>query len=204
MKSQSLLVVVLAVLVGLGVIIALGSFGLIAWLVPMTSTTVTSTPGSFDSGEGCAKGPEGTIPLINQDHGYCVRYLEGFTESYPTFAITKLVGQTPAQESNHAELHIEMTPSEDRTADMVADELLAEYASSVPGSNVVRSAITLGDEAAVLLESVPGQDMSRKVIAVYGERLFILTFLPWNKDSSIVSQQLVELYSMVVETWEFH
>lgn len=163
-----------------------------------------AVPGEFDSGEGCAEGPEGSIPMINQDHGYCLRYLEGFTEEYPSATMAALIGQTPLQEPNHSQLYIEVTPAEGRSADEVADAIVADVASALPGHEVARTPITLSGEPAVLLENMPGQEFSRQIIAVHGDRLYKLTFAPWNNDGSRIAEQLGELYGIVLETFEFH
>ena len=63
--------------------------------------------------------------------------------------------------------------------------------------------MSLGGEAAVMLDQVPGQDVSRQVLAVYGDRLYKLTFVPANEDAGEVYEKMESLYAVVIDSWRF-
>lgn len=160
----------------------------------------TATPGEFPSGEGCDEGPEGTIPMINQDHGYCLRYLDGFEESYPNKDEAVLSGPVPST-GTQAQVFIMVSNAEGKTAQQIADGIMAE--AQVINPNVTQSNITFAGEPAVMLDGVPGQDFSRQVIVVSGERAYQLSFVPWDETAASFSQ-LEKLYNTILTTFEFH
>lgn len=71
-------------------------------------------------------------------------------------------------------LAIAVSAAEGRTAEHVADALVAEMA----GFAIQRSAAEIAGEQAVILDNVPGQDLNRRVLIVRNDRLYDLTFSP--------------------------
>jgi hypothetical protein len=169
---------------------------------PTASPTAepTTTPTEVSSGEGCENGPAGTVPLINQDHGYCLRYTEGFEVSYPTKDDTALIG--PVVEGGaRALIYITVSAASGQTAQQIAEPVIEEASPLIP--NLPVSEITFAGEPAVMIDGLPGQDVTRKVIVVHGERAYILSLSPWTKADPSFSL-LEEAYNTIAATFEFH
>jgi len=56
--------------------------------------------------------------------------------------------------------------------------------------------------APVVLDDIYGVDVLRKVIVIHGERLYVLTFVPWVGELEEFPR-IKELYETIVSTMEF-
>ena len=82
------------------------------------------------------------------------------------------------QDVSHPKLFIQVADARGRTAEQVADAVVAEATDGLPGFEIDRPfGVTIGYEPAALLDGVPGQDLSRQVIVVHDGRAYKLVFV---------------------------
>jgi hypothetical protein len=150
------------------------------------------------STEGCTTTTTGTQFLMNEQYGYGLLYPAGYDVQHPNEHETVLfVGSLLNVEQPRA--YIKVQEAGGRTAAQVADELTAAFA----GFNIKRTNVTIGGEAAVVLDNIPGQDTSRQVVIVHDDRLYMLTFVPASEDYGEVYTQMENLYTIVLNSFEF-
>jgi len=155
-----------------------------------------------DAAQGCPA-PTGDAELLTrEDHGYCVLYPSGYSVEQPNNSETVLVvGSLLNVEEPRA--YIEVDEADDRTAEEIADALVAELESAVPDIPIERTELTIDGERAVVLDGVPGQDISRQVVVVRGGRLYILTFVPADESLGDIYTRMKNLYDTVVGSLSF-
>ena len=149
--------------------------------------------------KGCPSATTGTQLLTNEEHGYCLLYPAEYYVAYPTENGTCLAPVVDSMQCHSANAFIVVDNAAGRTASQVADALVAE----LPGFNIERASLTIADEEAVVLDNLPGQDILRKVVIVHADRLYTLTFMPWDKNRGQEYTQLENLYAMVINSFNF-
>jgi hypothetical protein len=153
-------------------------------------------------GRGCPAPTTDTELLTHTEHGYCVLYPTGYTAEHPNESETVLVvGSLLNMEQPRA--YIEVDDAAGRTAEQVADEVLAEFESVAPGFGIERAETTIKGEPAMVLEGLPGQDISRRIMIVHDERLYTLTFVPADEALGEVYAQVETLYNTVIGSFSF-
>jgi hypothetical protein len=136
--------------------------------------------------------------LTNVDHSYCLLYPTGYDLVQPNPNETViLVGSLLDVE--HPKAFINVQDAAGRSAAQVADEVEA----GMPGFAMQRSGVTIGGEEAVVLDNVPGQDLNRQLVVVHGGRLYKLTFVPADPSLGDLYARMEELYSTVVNSFQF-
>jgi len=92
---------------------------------------------------------------------------------------------------------LEISDSENRTAEKIADEEMTFAA----GVDVGRWTVTLGGEPAVVLDGMPGQALQRRVYIVHEQTLYMLGFWPARSENKAAGDQMEALYAMVTNSW---
>ena len=91
-----------------------------------------------------------------------------------------------------------------KTAEQLADELVAEAQRATPGLSVDRPfGLTIGYDEAQLLEGVPVPELSRQVLAVHEGKLYHLTFTPADPSDDKAYAQMQALYDLVVRSFRY-
>ena len=105
---------------------------------------------------------------------------------------------------NRSKVVVEVKDAGGKTAEQLADELVAEAQRATPGLSVDRPfGLTIGYEAAQLLEGVPGPELSRQVLAVHDGKLYRLTFTPEDPSGDRAHAPMQALYDLVVRSFRF-
>jgi ABC-type Fe3+-hydroxamate transport system substrate-binding protein len=134
-------------------------------------------------------------------------HLEGYTLRFPAEYNVVIYGRsacfTVAEQVEQAchvgNALIDVTDAGGLTLDQAAE---AAAAGSSPDIEVIRTEIEVGGEPAILLDRISTYDVLRKVVVMHGDRLYVLTFVPWVE--GIESFPLTEeLYETVIATLEF-
>jgi hypothetical protein len=154
-------------------------------------------------GEDCLEAKSDTQPLTFEAYNFCMLYPTGYDVDEPTEnQIVLFVGSL--LDVAHPQVFIEIQDAARRTAEQIADELVAEVQGSIPGYNVERSfGLTVGYEPAWVLENMPGQEISRQVIVVHDGRLYKLTFVPADEQAGEAYTQMESLYTTVINSFRF-
>ena len=148
--------------------------------------------------EGCPNATTGTQLLTNEQHGYCLLYPTGYDVQHPNEHETVLfVGSLLNVEQPRA--YIKVQEAGGRTTAQVADELTAAFA----GFDIKRTNVTIGGEAAVVLDNMPGQDTNRQVVIAYDDCLYMLTFVPASEDYGELYTQMETLYTVIINSFNF-
>lgn len=134
--------------------------------------------------------------------GFCLLYPNDYRPVNAVESETCFVPAGPQMACHSANLFITVETAAGRTADQAADEIVAEAESAIPGIAVQRTTLTVAGEQTVVLEGLPGVDSSRRLLIAHADRLYALTFVPWDPTAEQFDQ-LGELYGLVVDSFGF-
>lgn len=161
---------------------------------PAVAPTAANTPTAIST-----QAVEWAPRFINEDEGYTLR----FTSDYNLVLYQRSVCFTTAEGvemvCHVANAFIDVSDAEGQTLAQAAD---AVAANANPEIEVQRSEIEVGGEPAVLLDDIYAYDVLRKVVVLHGERLYVLTFVPWVPELDDFSR-INALYETIIETMEF-
>jgi hypothetical protein len=150
----------------------------------------------------CPANDPDTSPYYSLDDGYCLSYPTEWAVDKPIEHETVFVGPLP-ETGDRARVFIEVEGAAGRTASQVADALVTEVHSTLPGFPIARSEIVIGGESAVLLDGMPGQEISRQIVVVHGERLYSLTFVPADRQVGQAYTQMEAIYTALADSFVF-
>ena len=161
----------------------------VADLITPTQQVLESTPAQTSVND--------TAELFSSDRlGLCFSYPQGYTQIPYNDAVEIAAPGLPG--SDVAGLFwLEISDSQNRTAEEVADQELKYVAGLSPG----RWTVTLGGERALVLDGMPGQELQRRVYIVRQQTLYILAFWPTRSDNKAASDQMEALYAAVTSSW---
>jgi hypothetical protein len=170
--------------------------------IPATTVAVgqeVATPQAENLPVSCPETTDDLQRLYNPQHGYCLLYPVEYKVEKPSESETVLVigGLLNAGDPR---VHIVVEPAGDRTTETVADQIAAEYP---PEFGIERHRITVGGEAAEVLDLLPGQDINRRVIFTHEGLLYALMFSPVLDSDNQPNQRLESFYSQILETFTF-
>jgi hypothetical protein len=101
-----------------------------------------------------------------------------------------------------ANAFIKVEEAAGRTAGQAADAVIADQQAAIPGISIERSELTVAGEEAVALEGLSGVDASRNVVIVHADRLYWLTFIPWDETREGWAE-VETLYDTVINSFTF-
>lgn len=147
----------------------------------------------------CIRNSEETRLLINIALGYCLQYPVGYD-----MALSNEMGIMLFERSmlnpDDPMLFINVEPSDGRTVEQVADQLVADY--SVPGLEVKRASLKIDQEPAIMLDGLTGQSINRHFVVVHNDRLYHMEIMPMD-GSPEVRAQAEALYNLVIQSFNF-
>jgi hypothetical protein len=148
----------------------------------------------------CPEATAGTQLLTNEEMGYCLLYPDGYSRVDPLPYEVCLVSEESFMACHSANLMIEVEAAAGRTARQIADEIVAEAA--IPGIEIQRTYLTVSNEQAVVLEGLPGVASSRAILTVHSDRLYRLTFVPWDETGGEWAR-VESLYDVILNSFAF-
>lgn len=155
-----------------------------------------------DSARGCPEPTDDSLLHRDDEQGFCLLYPGGYRPIVAVESETCFVPAGPQMACHNANLFVTLESAAGRTADLAADELVAEAQAAVPGIDVQRTTLAVAGEQAVVLEGLPGVDSSRRLLIAHADRLYTLTFVPWDPTSEQFDQ-LGELYGLALDSFGF-
>jgi len=135
--------------------------------------------------------------FMNAVAGYCFLYPTDHSIGLPALIIIHPNGAVGGDMPGDAWAQITVESASGRTVAQVADEKIAEAGE---GFNITRSEILIDGKQAVVVDGRPAQDPSREVFIVDNDRLYILSFMPWEPNADWFSE-LEKLYSSVIASF---
>lgn len=155
----------------------------------------------FPAADACPTPTLDTELLTNSEDGYCLLYPTKYSTTVPGYIVIN-PNERPSDTLGDAWVSIETEAAAGRTAAQVAD---AQINAAGEGFNITRIETRLDGEKAIMVDGLPGPDSWRKVFVVHGERLYTLTFLPWQPSMEGAGQTtpLEDLYTLVIESLHF-
>ena len=96
-------------------------------------------------------------------------------------------------------LNIQMQDAAGRTVAQFADEIMATVGA---GFNITIEEVQVDGSPAIVVDGLPGLDSNRIVMIVHNDRLYTLTFMPWQPNAAEPTP-LENLYTMVIDTFHF-
>jgi hypothetical protein len=153
------------------------------------------------SGGDCPASTLDTELLTNTEDGYCLLYPTKYSTEIPRYIVINPI-DAPGDTPGEAWVSIETEVAAGRTAAQVAD---AQISAAGSGFNITRTEARVDGEQAVVVDGLPGPDAWRKVFIVHEDRLYTLTFIPWQPGAAGAGQQtpLDGLYMLIMETLHF-
>jgi len=130
--------------------------------------------------------------------GLCFSYPQGYTQIPYNDTVEITAPDLPGSDMKGL-FWLEISDSENRTAEEVADQELADLA----GLDVGRWTVTLDGEQALVLDGMPGQDLQRRVYIVRQQKLYILAFMPTRSENEAANEQVEALYTAVTSSWKW-
>jgi hypothetical protein len=121
----------------------------------------------------CPEARSGLAMVRAYDRGFCLLVPADYTVFEPN-PDELVIAKGTLLNTIEPRAHIVVTPAAGRTAEQIADEIVAEMA----GFEIKRSRTEVASQPAVILDNVPGQDINRRVLLVHNDRLYDLTFFP--------------------------
>jgi hypothetical protein len=170
------------------------------------ATVVAATMQAFPSNTpepACPDAVEGTKLLIREAVGYCLLYPEGYIEIETVPTTVCLVPDGPTMGCHNTNLIIEVEDAGGRTVGEIADEIVADTQTEIPGIQIRRTNLSIAGEEAVVLEGLPGVASSRHVLLVHEDRRYELIFVPWDETDENFAK-LGLLYNTVVNSLTLH
>jgi hypothetical protein len=148
--------------------------------------------------------PTSKTQLLTDDgRGFCLLYPVGFSVTEPTPGEVVLYAGS-LQDVSHPKLFVQVEDARGRTAEQVADAVVAKAISGMPGYAIDRPfGVTIGYEPAARLDGVPGQDLSRQVIVVHDGRAYKLVFVPADEAQGEVYREMEALYELALRSFRF-
>ena len=159
-----------------------------------TAVPATATP------DACPTRSADTTLLTNTEDGYCLLYPAEYSTSVPDYIVINPISG-PGDIPGDAWVWIDTQDAAGRTAVQAAE---AEITEIGPGFNITRMDVTVDGEEAVVVDGLPAQDSMRRVFIVRDERLYRLSFMPWQPNAESAGQPALEqLYMMILESLHF-
>jgi hypothetical protein len=149
--------------------------------------------------DACLEEISGAKSLVNQAHGYCLLYPDGYDIISPNpDEIDIVVGSLLDVE--HPRVIIKVANAAGGDVNQAADKTVADF----PGFDIwLNDGLKIDGKAAVVLDRIPGQDLSRQVLVVHGGRLYKLIFLPSDESMGDVYNQMKLLHKTVTNSFRF-
>jgi hypothetical protein len=168
--------------------------------IPPSATPTLLPTSSPEVPPGCPAATAGRLLFEDEEAGFCLLYPEGYGVVIPFAGEVCLVpGEPPYLACHNAGLFVNIEQADRRTADQVADALIAGVSHTIQ-----RSALTIAGEAAVMLEPFYDQATSRIVLVVHAGRLYTLKFIgPWGEDGNPELEQSEQLYAQITGSFGF-
>jgi hypothetical protein len=148
----------------------------------------------------CSRNSDEVRLLINSVHQYCLQYPAAYDVFYPNESEMMLVKRFVLNTSEPS-ASITVQIAGELTLEEAADRIADVYA--VPGEEVIRHSLTIGGEAAIMLDGLSGQDPNRQVVILHNGRLYKLYFLQMNKNQPELYAQAETLYNTIVQSFNF-
>jgi len=157
---------------------------------------------SSDSSQVCPKATADTVSYVNEQEGFCLLQLLGFTVQ-STVSNTVVLESPPLGENGQAvpaSLTIEALPDSGASS---AEDIANERLGSAESAGVSQQLFTLGGEPAVLADQVPGDLATRQVFAVHDGTGYVLTLSPVDSSAPLAYQAAELLWKTVSASFTF-
>jgi hypothetical protein len=172
---------------------------------PGLTATPTQAPeptATVEQSGVCPDSIEGTQLLIREELGYCLLYPEGYIEVDTEPAQVCLVPGEPYLACHSANAFVNVEDAAGRSANQIAAEVIAGEEAAIPGIKIQRMNIMVSGEPAVMLEGLSGMAASRVILIVHNERLYRLTFVPWDETGDEF-ERVEALYNTLISSFTF-
>ncbi len=141
----------------------------------------------------------GTQLLTNSYDGYMLLYPSAYHAVLYDDGLCLTLAETTTLACHVASAFIEDREAGGQSLEQAADAVAGEANPDIP---VERSSLVVAGVDAVLLDNIYAQDVLRKVVLVYGERIYTLTFVPWD-DTMEDFDRLEQLYNTLILSFTF-
>jgi hypothetical protein len=142
------------------------------WATDVWSQLRASEP-SASPAAACPDAREGLAMVREYALGFCLLVPADYTVFQPDPHEIAIMRESLLNDQKQR-VYIHVTDAAGRTADAVADEVVA----SLEGFEIARRAEAVAGQQAALLDNLPGQDLSRRLLWVANGLLYYLTFAP--------------------------
>jgi hypothetical protein len=163
----------------------------------------TFLPAGVGVADDCLSATAATQLHRDSTLGFCLLYPAGYSVQQSE-ASEAVFFSGSLMDVSKPKLFVRVEDANGQTAKEIADALVAEIQSSLPGQQLDRPfGVTLGYEIAEQLENVPGQDLGRVLLTVHGPRAYWLTFVPADPNDTAMFGHTEALYDLVLRSFRF-
>lgn len=159
--------------------------------VPVSSAATAAVP-------ACPEAVPGTHQLLAPAQGICFLYPETYNALQGEDGTITLYVRSLFRD--HVPLaSINYSGAEGQSLEEIAAQRMTDYA----WTGTKPESITLGGEAAVMLDNLPGQDTNRRVVAVHDGRVYDLVIHGIGANYGTAGELAEELYATVIASLQF-
>jgi hypothetical protein len=160
--------------------------------VPVAASATTSV---------CPTATADTKLLTSTHDGYCLLYPAEDSAAMPGWVVIN-PNSAPGDVPGDAWVYIQVQDAAGKTAAAVAEEAIAAVGT---GFNITKTEIAIDGDQAIVIDGLPGQDSNRIVMIERNNRLYTLTFAPWQPSAAGSGQTtpLEHLYDTVIKSIHF-
>lgn len=139
--------------------------------------------------------------VIDETLGFCLLLPPDYTHDQPSEESANFYVDS-MMDVEHPKLMIEVTNAGGQTAEQAAGALAASF----PDAQLAPSCcytVGSGDFMAYSVDGVPGQDLGRVLLVVGDDRLYRLTFVPFDPSNPEMNEETEALFRQVTQSFRF-
>ena len=162
-----------------------------------TAVPVT-VPATVPAAQECPVPTSGLTVLRSDEDGYCFLYPAEYSTEMPGWVVINPIS-APGDVPGDAWVNIHTEDAAGRTLDQLAEEIRTTLGADF---NITIEEVQLHGSPAIVVDGQPGVDSNRIVYTFRNERLYALTFMPWQPDAGQVTP-LEHLYETIMQSIHF-
>ena len=169
---------------------------------PSASSTGSASPAApTTSASACPTASADTKLLTNTKDGYCLLYPAEDSAALPGWVVIN-PNSNPGDMPGDAWVYIQVQDAAGRSVAEVAKQAVAAVGE---GFNITQTEVSMDGGQAIVIDGLPGQDSNRIVLIDRNNRIYTLTFAPWQPSGAGSGQTtpLEHLYETVIKSIHF-
>jgi hypothetical protein len=169
-----------------------------AALILILMLTMLAQAACVPSANACPTATSDTKLLTSTEDGYCLLFPAEASSNMPGWVVINPIS-APGDVPGDAWVNIHTEDAAGRTIAQIADEV---NSTTDPGFNITVEEVQVDGKPAIVVDGLPGLDSNRIVMIINNDRLYMLTFMPWQPNAAEPTP-LENLYTIVMDSFHF-